>query len=708
MPWSTWGGPGSRWWRRAGVGVVVLVAVVVGVVAGVVIPSRAGADGLRSNPFHPSRHGITRPCEVYGWRELADRRLDPFFWDHHWVDRVPTWRGAGREVVFADGNAVYAVSADGTQLWRPVREDTVAFYLGGRWRYVLKGIVSVDVSTVSGALVYATCWAHRPDGDEPEIPRRGVPLGYPAGDVAFAIGDDLYELTVVRPDEGTAIRLSLGNFPTWSPDGQRIASVSTDGAAGGDRQSRVHIIAADGTNLSIVDLVANRFSAEFPPRWSPDGTRLAFTVIERDTYGIYTVQADGSGLERLAETRSNPAWSPDGSRLAFVKPDRDGALRLYTMAADGTDVQQITRAHVGALGSEFRWVTALAWSPDGSRLLYECFGQVCVVGLDGQPVGEFGYQPVGQRPAWSPDGRRITLYNAAHDRYDEVVLTSVAPNGSDERVLVRELAGRLLADPAGSLLLPGPVAEPAVCGAGVVVPAPAQHPGLVADCAVLVTLRPVLLGRAATNWTANTPLAEWHGVVVGGLPPRVREFVGGREAIGRFDQDVRLPPAIAELTFLERLNLSKNGFTGSVPAAWGTLSQLRWLDLSGNELTGAIPAALGQLGNLEQLRLSDNHLSGPIPAQLGQLGNLEQLYLSNNELTGAIPPELSQLQSLEEMSLADNQLSGAIPAELGRLQNLDWLRLSGNQLTDCIPVGLGRVRNHDLTELGLPDCEAGA
>ncbi len=473
---GTWGGPGSRWWGRAGVsaavGVVVLVAAAVGVAAGVVFPSRAGAAGLLSDAFGPSRTStVVGPCEVYGWHELRDRRLE--FWpENRWVDRVPTWRGDGREIVFADENAVYAVSVDGTRLWRPIREDTAVFYVGGRSRYVLKGFASLDVSNVDGALVYATCWSYSPDGSDPEIARCAGPgpvpqdcfqkppdsgpphsgevrLAFPSGDVDFDIGDDLYELTVVRPDEGTVTRLYLGNFPTWSPDGQRIAFVSAHRF--GDK-SNVHIIAADGTDLRTIYLPPGKH-AEFPPRWSPDGSRLAFLVIEVSqdgaTYAIYTVGADGTGLERLAEARSNPAWSPDGTRLAFAQANGD-RLHLYTMAADGTQVRQITAAPGAVTQPEVAWVPGLAWSPDGTRLLYRCFVLVCVVGLDGQMVGEFPDPYLGaQIPAWSADGRRIALYNAADTGRDKIVLASIAPDGSDGRVLVRAGAdGGLVADQA--------------------------------------------------------------------------------------------------------------------------------------------------------------------------------------------------------------------------------------------------------------------
>ena len=739
LPWAARGAGGAcRAAVCASMGIVALVVLVVGVAAGMVLPSRVGAEGLGSNDFHPDQTSVSElPCDSYGRYGYGAGGLEegsrPGQRMNRWVDRIPVVRGAGREIVFADGDAVYAASVHGTQLWRPARESTAVIHVDGRWRYGLEGIVSFDVSRVDGALVYATCWSYRSDGDDRGFTRHRGRFSYPSGDVDLRVGHDLYELTVVRPEAGTATRLAMGNFPAWSPDGRHIAFVSAYwGTGAGPAQFRgksdVQIMAADGTDRRSIFLPTGRH-AEFPPRWSPDGTRLAFLVGEEvqggDTLAIYTVGADGTGLQRLVEADSTPAWSPDGTRLAFVQATGD-ELHLYTMAADGTDVRQLTATPYGSLRS---WVPALAWSPDGARLLYGCVDAICVVDLDGRVVGRVG----ALLTAWSADGRRIAIYNPAPDDGGEAVLASITPDGADWRVLVRAGAnGGLVADQAENFLFPGPVATRAACSAGVVVPMPAQHPGLVADCETLVALRAELFGWAGTNWTTNTPLQEWEGVVVGGAPARVRELVLGNGAIGMFDHDGRLPAGMAELAFLERLELSQNGLTGSIPAAWGALSRLRWLELSVNKLTGVIPAQLGQLQhlrslglavnqlsgaippelgqlqNLKELGLGDNQLSGAIPPELGQLGNLEALSLTNNQLTGTIPAELAQLRNLGWLYLNNNDLSGAIPAALGQLRNLAWLWLADNQLTGCIPVGLRGARNHDLTKLKLPDCEAEA
>ena len=138
------------------------------------------------------------------------------------------------------------------------------------------------------------------------------------------------------------------------------------------------------------------------------------------------------------------------------------------------------------------------------------------------------------------------------------------------------------------------------CANGTVVPEPDHHPGLVADCEVLLALRDRFAGDADLPWSVDTPITGWEGIKV-------------------------------EDSAVTRLDLSWNGLTGPIPPELGQLTNLQRLDLSGNGLTGPIPSELGQLTNLR--RLYDNGLSGPIPSELGQLTNLEWLRLSWNGWT---------------------------------------------------------------------------
>ena len=79
---------------------------------------------------------------------------------------------------------------------------------------------------------------------------------------------------------------------------------------------------------------------------------IAFnTFDERITHAeIYVIAPDGTGLRRLTNEPGaagvfRPSWSRDGSRLVFTlftRVDGMSNFDLYTMAADGADVTQIT------------------------------------------------------------------------------------------------------------------------------------------------------------------------------------------------------------------------------------------------------------------------------------------------------------------------------------------------------------------------------
>lgn len=149
--------------------------------------------------------------------------------------------------------------------------------------------------------------------------------------------------------------------PSWSPDGQEIAFVSD---RSGNRD--LWAIRPDGTGLRQITDTPDVQEAN--PDWSPDGSRLAYDACRSTTYPcpgnanyeIVTADPDGSGvrvLTRVAGVDANPSWSPDGSRLVF-RSDRSGFTHIWTMAADGSDLAQVTtRDFTGGVDPDWRPTT---------------------------------------------------------------------------------------------------------------------------------------------------------------------------------------------------------------------------------------------------------------------------------------------------------------------------------------------------------------
>src|SRR5690349_10145522 len=94
----------------------------------------------------------------------------------------------------------------------------------------------------------------------------------------------------------------------------------------------------------------------------PGSGKIAYTVLND---GLYTVNPDGSEVARLQSGPvSDARWSPDGSKIAFTEyTGTVGEFRLVVMNADGTGEHVIATTGNISLGKQ-------PWSPDGSRIAW--------------------------------------------------------------------------------------------------------------------------------------------------------------------------------------------------------------------------------------------------------------------------------------------------------------------------------------------------
>jgi Tol biopolymer transport system component len=146
---------------------------------------------------------------------------------------------------------------------------------------------------------------------------------------------------------------------SWSPDGTRIAYVILDKKA-----KSIFVAGTDGSSPKGLTDISWIFTR---PQWSPDGQKILFEDTENRKGAIFVMNADGSNRQRLTEPKlqaSNPLWSPDGSQIAFAGKVQ-AWLQVHLMNADGSGLRQIT--HDKKMGYSVR-----AWLPGSTLLLLAC------------------------------------------------------------------------------------------------------------------------------------------------------------------------------------------------------------------------------------------------------------------------------------------------------------------------------------------------
>ena len=269
------------------------------------------------------------------------------------TDKVPVWSADGKRIAFTRlvqgkglaGLGIYTMNADGSEQRKLVSGAFPAWSPDGRRIVLLRFLSEINseiyVVNADGSGSRRLTTTRSPESAA-SWSSDGTMLAF---DRSTPVGVAEHDLYVMNAD-GTHVRRLTGypqelisTDPAWSPNGNTIAFVNGNG--------EISTIAADGNNYRSLrkqrDLTADVY--DLVPAWSPDGSRIAFVHDNADEMvtDLYVVEADGSGLQRLASHvgADLPAWSTDGTKIAFTKDIRDH-FYIYVINANGTGERPLT------------------------------------------------------------------------------------------------------------------------------------------------------------------------------------------------------------------------------------------------------------------------------------------------------------------------------------------------------------------------------
>jgi len=197
----------------------------------------------------------------------------------------------------------------------------------------------------------------------------------------------------------------------------------------------IFIMNPDGSEIQ--NLTKTPAVSETYPRWSPNGTQIAYLSGAEGTTDVFVMNRDGQNKVKISGVPTGDArsvvWSPDSSRLGFIsdRDDAEGVHDIFVVNQTGANLTNLT--HSTDIDER-----SLDWSPDSTKIVYladlsinpiSFLGHIITMNADGTNKTTISTNNgFNLDPIWSPQGNKIAFIIPG---FTDSVLATVNPDGTN-------------------------------------------------------------------------------------------------------------------------------------------------------------------------------------------------------------------------------------------------------------------------------------
>lgn len=236
------------------------------------------------------------------------------------------------------------------------------------------------------------------------------------------------------------VKLKALASPQISPDNKRVVYTVNEAVMSADKSefvTQIWMAATDGTDNRQMTY-GEKSSTN--PKWSPDGSMIAFTSNRKDNRNyIYLLRVNGGEAEQLTEIKGSVAnfeWSPDGRSIAFAMTDpksddeekNDKGRNDFRWMDENTKYARLYVVPIAKIAdgkreprkltSVDRHVSSFDWSPDGTRIVFSHVksslvdhwptSDISMVNVQSGAVSDFAATELPEAsPSFSRDGKWV-------------------------------------------------------------------------------------------------------------------------------------------------------------------------------------------------------------------------------------------------------------------------------------------------------------